>query len=85
MVVNVAVGFGQVYLMCQRHVFLSSGLPVIHSQSAAGSKGSFERPTSRLPGTNPANFREARFWTTVSGRHSTPLAVELLLTVFRSF
>src|SRR5713101_448697 len=34
----------------------TSALPVIHPQSLA------QLPTRRLPGTNPANFLEARFW-----------------------
>src|SRR5258708_38136480 len=38
----------------------TSALPVIHPQSLA------QLRTSRLPGTNPANFLEARLWT-VSG------------------
>jgi hypothetical protein len=36
-----------------------SGLPVIHSQSLAKSS---DKP--RFPGTNPANFLDARFWIT---------------------
>src|SRR6267378_7592653 len=42
--------------------FIGSSIGLVPTNALVSTNGS--RPISRLPGTNPANFLEARFWPT---------------------